>query len=78
MALAMVLFVLLSSCVTILTTYANFMNAVLEKIHAVGAYTLPASPHNVSQVPHSLNWHRKDSPAIVVLKQFASIVQYRA
>ena len=44
------------SCVTLY--YANFMNAVLEKIHAVGTDTwvnFTSFPPNVLQAPHSLN-----------------------
>ena len=57
--------------------YANFMNAVLEKIHAVGTYTwvnLTSLPQNVLQASHSLNWHRKDSHTILVSNQFVKTV----
>ena len=57
--------------------YANFMNAVLEKIHAVGTYTwvnFTSLPQNVLQASHSLNWHRKDSHTVVVSNQFVKTV----
>ena len=53
------------------------MNAVLEKIHAVGTYTwvnFTSLPQNVLQASHSLNWHRKESHTIVVSNQFVKTV----
>ena len=57
-----------------LSLLCKFYECSTGKDSCNGSYTwvnFTILPQNVLQAPHSLNWHRKDSHAIVVPEQFA-------